>query len=101
MVPHIAIEDVLYKAFDVAEPMVAVTCVPDEKKGEELVVLCSQNAPDIDKLYNAVAQSNLPNLWKPKRENYIRIDKLPALGSGKIDLSRIKTIAISAKSSQK
>ncbi|MFA5555136.1 MAG: acyl-[ACP]--phospholipid O-acyltransferase [Phycisphaerae bacterium] len=98
MVPHFAIEEVLYKALEsAAEPMIAVTTVPSAARGEELVVVCSQNAPDADMLHKIVSQSSLPNLWKPKKENYIRIKTLPALGSGKLDLSRIKTIAIEAK----
>jgi acyl-[acyl-carrier-protein]-phospholipid O-acyltransferase/long-chain-fatty-acid--[acyl-carrier-protein] ligase len=37
--------------------------------------------------------SELPKLWIPKRENLHFIDSLPLLGSGKVDLKKIKAMA--------
>ena len=39
MVPHIRIEDKLHELADVTEQVFAVTALPDEKKGERIVVL--------------------------------------------------------------
>ncbi len=36
-------------------------------------------------------------MWKPKRDNYIRIESMPVLGSGKLDIMRLKEIAMAAK----
>ena len=33
---------------------------------------------------------NLPNLWIPKAEDFIKIDQIPLLGSGKVDLQTLK-----------
>lgn len=99
MVPHLAIEEAYHKALDATEQVVAVTSVPDEKKGEELVVLHCEKAGEADKLHRIISDSELPNLWKPKKENYIKIDALPALGSGKIDLLRVKEIAAEVRKS--
>jgi acyl-[acyl-carrier-protein]-phospholipid O-acyltransferase/long-chain-fatty-acid--[acyl-carrier-protein] ligase len=99
MVPHLAIEEVYHKALDATEQLVAVTSVPDEKRGEELVVLHCEKAGEADKLHRIISDSELPNLWKPKRENYIKIDALPALGSGKLDLIKVKEIASEARKS--
>ena len=35
----------------------------------------------------------LPNLWIPKAEDFVKIDHLPLLGSGKLDLTRLKKLA--------
>jgi acyl-[acyl-carrier-protein]-phospholipid O-acyltransferase/long-chain-fatty-acid--[acyl-carrier-protein] ligase len=37
--------------------------------------------------------SELPKLWIPKRENVYLIDAIPVLGTGKIDLRAVKTLA--------
>ncbi|OHB58011.1 MAG: hypothetical protein A2173_09420 [Planctomycetes bacterium RBG_13_44_8b] len=99
MVPHIAVEQVLLDALGAGEQLVAVTSVPDEKKGEELVVLYLPQAGDAQKLHDIITKSNLPNLWKPKAGNYIEIEKIPTLGSGKLDLTELKKIALSYKKS--
>ncbi len=97
MVPHLAIEQVLLDGLGTGEQLVAVTSVSDEKKGEELVVLYVPQAPDAEKLRDIIAKSDLPNLWKPKAANYIRIEVMPTLGTGKLDLAELKKIAMSAK----
>lgn len=97
MVPHVAIEDVYHKALDTDDRLVAVTGVPDPRKGEELVVLHLADVCQADRLHQIISQSDLPNLYKPKRENYFAVDRIPTLGSGKVDLLQIKQIAIEAK----
>jgi hypothetical protein len=52
-----------------------------------------KNKVDGDKLFEVINASDLPNLAKPKRENLIAVDAIPALGSGKTDFQRIKKIA--------
>ena len=37
--------------------------------------------------------SDLPNLWRPRRDDYIRIDAIPVLGSGKLDLKSVRRMA--------
>ena len=36
----------------------------------------------------------LPNLWIPGADSFIKIDALPLLGSGKLDLGAVKKIAL-------
>ncbi|MEA2657686.1 MAG: acyl-[acyl-carrier-protein]-phospholipid O-acyltransferase, partial [Candidatus Binatota bacterium] len=54
----------------------------------------SQNGMTKEELWNRLNQSALPKLWIPKRENLHAIDSLPLLGSGKVDLKKIKTLAL-------
>jgi acyl-[acyl-carrier-protein]-phospholipid O-acyltransferase/long-chain-fatty-acid--[acyl-carrier-protein] ligase len=93
MVPHLAIENLCHSFFDADDTVIAVTCVPDSKKGEELIVLYKQDICDAEKLYEIISRSDLPNLYKPKRENFFPVENIPTLGSGKLDLLRLKQIA--------
>lgn len=93
MVAHGAIEQILSDALGTSEQVVAVTAAPDEKKGEELFVFYLPQAGDADKLYEIISKSSLPNIAKPRKENFIKIESMPTLGSGKIDFMKLKAIA--------
>jgi len=94
MVPHLAVEEVLLKGLEAVSQIVYVTAAPDEKKGEQLVVLYTAEAGDAEKLHDIVKHSTLPNLWHPRKDNYFRIEEMPTLGSGKLDMKALKTIAM-------
>ena len=96
MVPHLGVEEAYLQGLDTVEQVVAVTSVPEPKKGEELVVLYMDKAGNADKLHEIISRSNLPNMWKPRRDNYIRIESIPVLGSGKLDVRRLKKLALAA-----
>jgi acyl-[acyl-carrier-protein]-phospholipid O-acyltransferase/long-chain-fatty-acid--[acyl-carrier-protein] ligase len=97
MVPHIAIEQAYLEGLGTHEQVVAVTSVPDSKKGEILVVLYSDQAGTADKLHEIITGSALPNICKPKRDNYIRVESMPTLGSGKLDVMKLRKFALEAK----
>ncbi|MGH7994308.1 MAG: hypothetical protein ACREDQ_12375, partial [Limisphaerales bacterium] len=75
------------------EQTFVVAGVPDEKKGERLVVLhkltIEQLAPCLEKL----AQCDLPNLWKPRPDQFFHVEQFPLLGTGKLDLRKVKETA--------
>ena len=98
MVPHFAIEEVIFDELNAHEQIIAVTSIPDEKRGEKLVVLYTDQAGPAEKLCEIVDSSNLPNIFKPKRANYIKVDEMPLLGSGKLDIMKLRKIAIEIKS---
>jgi acyl-[acyl-carrier-protein]-phospholipid O-acyltransferase/long-chain-fatty-acid--[acyl-carrier-protein] ligase len=91
MVPHGKIEEVAARIL--ADAPCAVTAVADGVRGERLVVLYVK--PDLppDELWNRLAETDLPRLWVPKRENVYAVESLPLLGTGKIDLRALKTKA--------
>ncbi len=93
MVPHLAVEEVLLQGLEAVSQVVYVTAVPDEKKGEQLVVLYTKDAGDADLLRDIIKRSSLPNLWHPRHGNYFLIDEMPALGSGKLDMKQLKIMA--------
>ncbi len=93
MVPHLAVEEALHKALGAEERCVAVVAVEDERKGEQLVVCCTPAAGDPKRLHALLGDSDLPNLWRPKKDNYMAIEEIPTLGAGKIDIQRLKRLA--------
>lgn len=98
MVPHIGIEESLIRITgDVGEEgelPLCVTAVPDEKKGERLVVLHRPLTRPIDLVLREFGETGVPNLWIPDRTSFYEVDAIPVLGSGKLDLKQIKTIAL-------
>jgi len=98
MVPHLGVEQTYLQGLNTDQQLVAVTSVPARSRGEELIVLYLEKAGNADKLHDIIAASNLPNMWKPRRDNYIRIESMPTLGSGKLDVVRLREIASAAKS---
>ena len=93
MVPHIKVEEKLHELAGATEQCFAVTGVPDEKKGERLVVLHTLIDDKLKPVLDKLAACDLPNLWKPRPDQFFRIESLPHLGSGKLDLRKIRAIA--------
>ena len=50
--------------------------------------------PEQKKIYEDLSTSDIPNLWKPRKEHFLKVDDLPYLGTGKLDLKAIKTMAV-------
>jgi acyl-[acyl-carrier-protein]-phospholipid O-acyltransferase / long-chain-fatty-acid--[acyl-carrier-protein] ligase len=71
----------------------AVTGVPDEKKGERIVVLHTLQEHQVVRVLEYLQASDLPALWKPKPNAFIRVEQIPYLGTGKVDLRRLKETA--------
>jgi acyl-[acyl-carrier-protein]-phospholipid O-acyltransferase/long-chain-fatty-acid--[acyl-carrier-protein] ligase len=93
MVPHLKIEEKLHELAGAAEQMFVVMGVPDEKKGERLVVLHKLGETDLASVMEKFATSDLPNLWKPKADAFCRVENFPLLGTGKLDLRGAKEMA--------
>lgn len=94
MVPHVRVEEVLHDLMGFTEQTLAVSGVPDESKGEKLVVLHTLDETQVSTLKEKLrATKDLPNLWKPNANNFHRIDEIPVLGTGKMDLRAIKQMA--------
>jgi acyl-[acyl-carrier-protein]-phospholipid O-acyltransferase/long-chain-fatty-acid--[acyl-carrier-protein] ligase len=91
MVPHIRVEEVVSEAL--ADIPCAVTAIPDERKGEQLVVFYTSTDVSAEELWKRLASSELPKLWIPRRENLRYIEAIPTLGSGKLDLKRLRELA--------
>jgi acyl-[acyl-carrier-protein]-phospholipid O-acyltransferase/long-chain-fatty-acid--[acyl-carrier-protein] ligase len=94
MVPHGKVEDALHQAAGVDTQVFAVTGIPDEKKGEQLAVLHTLEEAAIRDVLTKLPDTGLPNLFIPSKDRFVKVDSLPILGTGKLDLRAIKRIAL-------
>ncbi|MFO0792152.1 MAG: AMP-binding protein [Pirellulales bacterium] len=95
MVPHILIEEHIQKilGLDESELRVVVTSVPDEKKGERLVVVHTPLAMSPQEICERLLTVGVPNLWVPSADSFLQVESIPILGSGKTDLKGVSDIA--------
>jgi acyl-[acyl-carrier-protein]-phospholipid O-acyltransferase/long-chain-fatty-acid--[acyl-carrier-protein] ligase len=93
MVPHLKVEEKLHELVAATEQTFVVASVADEKKGERLVVLHKLAAEALRDCLEKLTTCDLPNLWKPKADAFVRVEAFPLLGTGKLDLRRVKEIA--------
>ena len=93
MVPHELVERTISEFLECEGRAVAVTGKPDPKRGEKLIVFHTVEGLDPDKVIDGLREKELPNLWIPKPENFVKVDNLPLLGSGKLDLQHLKKLA--------
>jgi acyl-[acyl-carrier-protein]-phospholipid O-acyltransferase / long-chain-fatty-acid--[acyl-carrier-protein] ligase len=93
MVPHIKIEEKLHELAGATEQTFVVAGLPDEKKGERLAVLHKLAPEQLQPCLEKLAQCDLPNLWKPRADQFFHVDALPYLGTGKLDLRKARELA--------
>jgi acyl-[acyl-carrier-protein]-phospholipid O-acyltransferase/long-chain-fatty-acid--[acyl-carrier-protein] ligase len=95
MVPHETVESKIREALQLSsdDHCIAVTGVPDEAKGEALVLLATIGI-DPAGLRTALGAIGIPNLWIPKR--IVRVEAIPTLASGKLDLKACHDLALSS-----
>ena len=96
MVPHIRIEESLQRllAEDEEQLAVAVTAVPDERKGERLIVLHLPTKKTPSEIVQSLTAEGLPNLWIPGKDCFFEVDEIPVLGTGKFDLRALREMAM-------
>jgi acyl-[acyl-carrier-protein]-phospholipid O-acyltransferase / long-chain-fatty-acid--[acyl-carrier-protein] ligase len=92
MVSHLTVEEAVREAL--GDHGCAVTGIPDDQRGERLVVLYTR--PDLtpDELWRQLCASRLPKLWVPKRDDIHAVESIPTLGTGKLDLQGVKRVAL-------
>ncbi|MEZ6094872.1 MAG: MFS transporter [Pirellulaceae bacterium] len=96
MVPHVTIEEELMKLIgdNDSEQSVAVTAVPDAKKGERLIVFHTEISQSVDDLRSGLTAAGLPNLFIPSADSFRQVESIPVLGTGKLDLKGLKDLAL-------
>ena len=94
MVPLERVEEDMYAVVGTNDRILAVTSLPDEKRGERLVVLHTPafTMPPRE-MGQKLVERGLPNLWVPGDRDYYKVDELPLLGTGKLDLRKVKELA--------
>ena len=99
MVPHLRIEEALSEVLALDEDeeeealRLVVTGVPDPRKGERLVVLHTGLPKPADEICRALAGAGLPGIWIPSADSFCQVNEIPVLGTGKLDLRRVRELA--------
>lgn len=93
MVSHTVVEEALQKLTGNPDRKLAVAGVPDPTKGERLIVIHTLDDEEFDELMCKLDDTGLPNLWVPKQKAFYKIDEIPVLGTGKMDLKAVKNLA--------
>jgi acyl-[acyl-carrier-protein]-phospholipid O-acyltransferase/long-chain-fatty-acid--[acyl-carrier-protein] ligase len=97
MVPHIQVEELLANLIGADEEeglKAAVTAVPDARKGERLVVIHTHLDKSVDQLCKGLKEEGLPNIFIPSPDSFLEVEELPILGTGKLDLTGLRKIAL-------
>ena len=97
MVPHIKIEETINAIL--GDSCSAVSAVPDSAKGERLIAFYTRQDVTPEALWESLYKTDLPRLWLPRRESLLHIDAIPTLGTGKVDLRRLRELAQQAAGS--
>ncbi len=74
-------------------PELAVTALPDERKGEQLVVLHTALPCGVDEVLAELSKADFPALYMPRPTNFLEVAEIPKLGTGKTDLKGLRTLA--------
>lgn len=96
MVPHLKIEETIQRIIGAGEDelKVAVSAVPDARKGERLVVLHTPLEKSPEQICKELSQAGLPNLWIPSPDSFCEVAEIPVLGTGKVDLKALQNLAL-------
>lgn len=98
MVPHETIEAAINKVLGLdgeSERKIAIVGVPDEQKGEVILLLSTIAGPAIEQecidLRYKLLDEGLSSLWCPK--HIVPVTEIPVLASGKLDLKSCEFLA--------
>lgn len=93
MVPHETVEDLINKALGSSEDerKIAIVGMPDEAKGEVLILLSADPEIDLHELRVKLTGEGIPALWVPKK--IVDVDAIPILASGKLDIKGCELLA--------
>ena len=93
MVPHLAVEEALRPSLG-EEAGCVVVSIPDEAKGERLVLLYTDPKLTPAQAWAALGATELAKLWVPRQDAIFLVEAIPTLGSGKTDLRGVKAKAL-------
>jgi acyl-[acyl-carrier-protein]-phospholipid O-acyltransferase / long-chain-fatty-acid--[acyl-carrier-protein] ligase len=89
MVSLTAVEETIRAALDKPELELVAVNLPDEKKGEKIVVLIAESI-ELDEIKKAMLEANANPLMIPSKVK--AVEEIPKLGSGKTDFKMAKQL---------
>ena len=94
MVPHELVEREINNILLPDRRIIAVGGAADARRGEKLLVFyCDEELVKPGEVVKQLREKKIPNLWIPHADHFIKVDDLPMLGSGKLDLHRLTALS--------
>ena len=97
MVPHEGVEKIIGEIIGLKPDdalCVSVSSVEDNRKGEKLIVLYSDlKGHDPMEIIKELRNRDVPPIWIPAADAFYKVDAVPVLGSGKLDIQGAKDLA--------
>jgi len=91
MISLTTVEEEILDACNDKNLEIAATCLPDQRKGEKIVLLSTSNI-DKSELTKILSDAKINPLYHPS--SVLVVDEIPKLGSGKTDFGATKKIAL-------
>ena len=91
MISLTTVEEEILDACNIDDLEIAATCLPDQRKGEKIVLL-STNKLEKSELKKILSDAKINPLYHPS--SILVVDEIPKLGSGKTDFGATKKIAL-------
>jgi len=91
MISLTSVEEEILDACNDKDLEIAATCLPDQRKGEKIVLLATNNL-DKDTLKKLLSDAKVNPLYHPAQ--VLVVEEIPKLGSGKTDFGATKKIAL-------
>ena len=91
MISLTTVEEEILDACKIKDLEIAATCLPDQRKGEKIVLLSTNNL-DKGELTKILSDAKINPLYHPA--SVLVVDEIPKLGSGKTDFAATKKIAL-------
>ena len=91
MISLTTVEEEILDACNEKDLEIAATCLPDQRKGEKIVLLATNNL-DKNKLKQQLSDAQVNPLYHPAQ--VLIVEEIPKLGSGKTDFGATKKIAL-------
>jgi len=91
MISLTTVEEEILDACNDKDLEIAATCLPDQRKGEKIILLSTINL-DKNKLKEILSDAKINPLYYPSA--VLVVDEIPKLGSGKTDFGATKKIAM-------
>ena len=91
MVPHEMVESAINEIVRPDKRSIVVAGCSDARKGEKLVVVYTdKNLVPAEITAELRKKGKMPSLWIPKPDNFIFMEEIPALGSGKVNFPALQ-----------
>ena len=91
MISLTTVEEEIPDACNEKDLEIAATCLPDQRKGEKIVLLANKNL-DKNQLKRLLSDAKVNPLYHPAQ--VLIVEEIPKLGSGKTDFGATKKIAL-------